>query len=189
VRPREEIDFGYRTCGLDDPVIIAATIRLEHDDPVRIRDEVKAIFAYKKTTQPLADHSAGCTFRNAWDPAGETHVPAGRLIDEAGLKGLRIGGAEVSRQHANFIVTHPGATARDVQRLMTEVSERVFAHTGLRLRPELVVWDRAGDGGDAGAGTDAASPDDGPAAPRRGVLDLDPPEDAGGGAGRPGAGP
>ncbi len=186
VRPREEIPFAYRTCGLDDPVLVAATIRLEHDDPVRIRDEVKAIFAYKKSTQPLADQSAGCTFRNAWDPASETHVPAGRLVDEAGLKGLRLGGAEVSRHHANFIVTHPGATARDVQRLMAEVSERVFARTGLRLRPELVVWDRS-EAADPAAGAAArgardgdgdgggAVGDDGPAAPRRGVLDLDPP--------------
>jgi UDP-N-acetylmuramate dehydrogenase len=175
VRPRAEIPFDYRTCGLDDPVIVSVTIALEHGDPVAIRDEVKQIFAYKKSTQPLADHSAGCTFRNAFDPASEQYVSAGRLIDEAGLKGLRIGGAEVSQQHANFIVTHPGATARDVQRLIDAIAEKVFARTGLTLVRELVVWDRgdAGppgehDGGPAGGDAD-------PGAAPRGVLDLDPP--------------
>ena len=167
-RPVAEIPFAYRSCGLDDPVIVAASFRLEHDDPVAVREEVKRMFAYKKSTQPLADHSAGCTFRNAVDPAGGGLVPAGRLIDEAGLKGHRIGGAEVSPQHANFIVTHPGATARDVRTLIEFVAERVFARTGLRLQRELVIWDRSDDG--------AAAADTPELAPPRGVLELDPPD-------------
>ena len=167
-RPAAEIPFAYRSCGLEDPVIVAASFRLEHDDPVAVRELVKRMFAYKKSTQPLADHSAGCTFRNAVDPAGGGLVPAGRLIDEAGLKGRRIGGAEVSPQHANFIVTHPGATARDVRQLIEFVAERVFARTGLRLQRELVIWDRGESSADASEAAGHEAP--------RGVLDLEPPD-------------
>ena len=167
-RPAAEIPFAYRSCGLEDPVIVAASFRLEHDDPVAVRELVKRMFAYKKSTQPLADHSAGCTFRNAVDPAGGGLVPAGRLIDEAGLKGRRIGGAEVSPQHANFIVTHPGATARDVRQLIEFVAERVFASTGLRLQRELVIWDRGESSADASEAAGHEAP--------RGVLDLEPPD-------------
>lgn len=165
-RTRDEIPFGYRTSGLDDPLVLAATLRLEQDDPVRLRDAVKSVFAYKKSTQPLAAHSAGCTFRNPIDPSTEQQVPAGKLIDEAGCKGRRIGGAEVSEHHANFIVTHPGASAEDVRRLMNEVRDRVAAHSGIRLEDELVVWRREGAADPGATEPQTEAP--------RGVLDLDP---------------
>src|SRR5262245_2569383 len=120
------VQFGYRGTNIPDPVILAATFSLTPTDPIRLRDRVKEIFAYKKSTQPLADHSAGCTFKNPIDPVTEQRVPAGKLIDETGLKGCSVGGATVSDRHANFIVTVPGATADDVLKLLEMVKKRVY---------------------------------------------------------------
>jgi len=139
------ITFGYRETSITDPVIVAASFRLEPDDPIAVRARVKEVFAHKKTTQPLADHSAGCAFKNPFDPVHEKQVPAGRLIESAGLKGLRAGGAQVSDRHANFIVVKAGATAGDVLRLLDEVERRVFDESGLRLEREIVVWRRGED--------------------------------------------
>jgi len=144
--PADEIQFGYRTTNIPDPIIVSAVFQLEPHDPIQLRDRVKEIFAYKKKTQPLADHSAGCAFKNPWDPTKEKRVSAGQLIDEAGLKGEAIGGAQVSPSHANFIVTEPGATAQHVLELMDLIKTRAFETSGLELEPELVVWQR-GDGG------------------------------------------
>jgi UDP-N-acetylmuramate dehydrogenase len=137
-----DIEFGYRQTNIPDPVILGVNFRLRPDDPIALRKRVKEIFEYKKSTQPLAEHSAGCVFRNPIDPVSEQRVSAGKLIDEARLKGTRIGGASVSTRHANFIVTEPGATADDVIRLMSEIRKRVFEHCGLKLEDELVIWRR-----------------------------------------------
>lgn len=137
--------FEYRATNIPDPIILAATFDLEPDDPVTLRERVKEIFAFKKSTQPLADNSAGCTFKNPYDPVLEARVSAGKLIDEAGLKGTAIGGASVSDQHANFVVTRPGATAGDVLKLLDLIRRRVFETAGLELEREIVVWQRDGD--------------------------------------------
>jgi UDP-N-acetylmuramate dehydrogenase len=105
--------------------------------------------AYKKDSQPMAERSAGCAFKNptlAADISGAgvkgSRISAGRLIDLAGCKGLRVGGAHVSERHANFIVTIPGARARDVVELMDEITRRVHDQYGVTLEPEVVVWRR-----------------------------------------------
>jgi UDP-N-acetylmuramate dehydrogenase len=85
----------------------------------------------KKATQPLALASAGCVWKN---PQGEV---AARLIEKCGLKGKRINGAEISSKHANFIVNRGGATAGDIVALMDLTRERVQAHFGLTLEPEI----------------------------------------------------
>jgi len=140
--PASEIKFGYRGTNIPDPIVLSATFRLTPTDPIALRDRVKEIFGYKKSTQPLADHSAGCTFKNPIDPVTEQRVPAGKLIDETGLKGLAIGGATVSDRHANFIVTKPGATADDVLRLIEVIKQRVFEAKGIELKEEIAVWKR-----------------------------------------------
>lgn len=140
--PIEEIKFGYRQTNIPDPIIIAATFRITPTDPIELRQKVKNIFTFKKSTQPLAEHSAGCTFKNPLDPATGERLAAGRLIDRAGLKGLRIGGAMVSMHHANFIVTDSTATADDVMQLLTVVQSRVFDHCGIQLEREVVIWQR-----------------------------------------------
>ncbi|MCH8825024.1 MAG: UDP-N-acetylmuramate dehydrogenase [Planctomycetes bacterium] len=144
--PASELRFEYRKTNIPDPVIVAATFNLEPTDPIALRDKVKEIFAFKKSTQPLADSSAGCTFKNPINPVTEERVPAGKLIDEAGLKGQTIGGASVSTQHANFIVTQPGATADDVMQLLALIKQRVFDHAGLELQTEVVIWKREEEG-------------------------------------------
>lgn len=140
-----DLRFEYRSTNISDPIIISAHFKLEPADPIALRKRVKEIFSFKKSTQPLADHSAGCTFKNPIDPVSEERVPAGRLIDEAGLKGHRIGGASVSRQHANFIVTEPGAVAGDVLQLLELIRRRVYEHAGIELDTEVVVWRRGGE--------------------------------------------
>ncbi len=143
---REDIQFGYRYCSIKDPIILATTFCLHAADPIEIRKRVKEIFAFKKSTQPLADHSAGCTFKNPIDPKTNQTTSAGQLIDEAGLKGMQIGGAMISTQHANFIVTKPEATATDVRQLIDIMKSEVKAKFGIVLEHEVKLWCR--DGGD-----------------------------------------
>jgi UDP-N-acetylmuramate dehydrogenase len=138
VYTRKDLTFGYRRTNITEPVILNATFELTREDPTTLRDRVKEIYAYKKSTQPLAENSAGCAFKNP--PADVSAKGAGQLIDEAGLKGLRIGGAEVSHRHANFIVLHTGGAADDVLRLIRTVTRRVQEATGVLLEREVVVW-------------------------------------------------
>lgn len=146
---RKDIAFGYRSSGLSDLILTGADLRLTPTDGGPLRDRLKEIMEYKKRSQPMAADSAGCCFKNptlAADvdgigPRGQ-RVSAGMVIDRAGLKGLRVGGAEVSPVHANFLVTAAGAKARDVIDLMGEVTRRVHDRFGIQLHPEVVVWMR-----------------------------------------------
>jgi UDP-N-acetylmuramate dehydrogenase len=153
---RPAIDFGYRRSGLSNLVITAVELALTPADPAALRTRLKEVMAYKKSSQPLAADSAGCCFKNptlseaVWGvgEAGQ-RVSAGLVIDRAGLKGLRAGGARVSEVHANFLVTDRGALARDVINLMGEVERRVLDTFGIRLEREVVVWERTPRRGDA----------------------------------------
>jgi len=138
---RDDIRFGYRESRIAEPIILSATFALQHCDPIPIRNKVKEIFAWKKSCQPLADTSAGCAFKNPLLPDG-TRMAAGKLIDNAGLKGCRVGGASISNQHANFIITTADATARNVIDLMQTVRERVEDKTQIHLQNEVVIWSR-----------------------------------------------
>ncbi|MCH2132997.1 MAG: UDP-N-acetylmuramate dehydrogenase [Phycisphaerales bacterium] len=135
---RDQLQFDYRYSNLPNGIVLSAVLGLEPGDPVAIRSKVREIFAYKSASQPMADNSAGCAFRNP--TVNGERVPAGRLIDEAGLKGFTIGGATVSDRHANFISTTPQATARDVMNVMAEIQARVQDHHGIALQPEVVTW-------------------------------------------------
>ena len=97
-----------------------------------IDDKLLAFAERRWATQP-AEPSAGCFFRNP------EQIPAGKLIDELGLKGLSVGGARVSELHANFIVNEGGATAADVLKLMTLVRERAKNERGIELMPEVMI--------------------------------------------------
>lgn len=141
--PASELGFGYRHCALaPDAIVIHATLSLHEGDPSAIRDRVRDVFAYKKRTQPMADHSAGCMFRNPTDPSTGARTSAGKLIDEAKLKGHAVGGAYVSERHGNFIGVTPGARAADVLALVAQLQEAVLARTGIRIEREVVVWSR-----------------------------------------------
>lgn len=139
---QHELESGYRSTSLPHGLVTGAVLQLKEDDPVDVRDRVKRYFAAKKASQPMADHSAGCAFRNPLDSESGERVSAGRLIDESGLKGVSSGGARISERHANFIVVEPGASSRDVQSLMNLVRGRVADATGVELEREVVVWSR-----------------------------------------------
>lgn len=132
---REWFRFGYDESRLRDgsAVVLEATLRLAPADPGLLRARVRANLAWRAQRHPAraAARSAGCVFRN---PPG---CSAARAVDAAGLKGRRIGGAAVSRRHANFILNTGGATASDVHELIELVADRVAARSGVRLEPEL----------------------------------------------------
>lgn len=146
---RADIDFGYRHSGLGDLLITGCDLELRRDDPARLREKLKEVMAYKKSTQPMGERSAGCCYKNPTlarstegiGGAGE-RISAGLVIDRAGCKGLALGGARVSERHANFFPVAPGARAADVIALMEEVERRVFDRFGIALEREVVVWRR-----------------------------------------------
>jgi UDP-N-acetylmuramate dehydrogenase len=130
--PAPALGLGYRSsCLPDDAVVVAATLALTRGDVDTVREEIRSIRAWRRAHQPLNEPNCGSVFTNPVDGS------AGRLIDEAGLKGHRVGGAEVSLRHANFIVTHRGATAQDVASLIRLVQHRVRETTGVQLVPEV----------------------------------------------------
>ncbi|HEX6140421.1 MAG TPA: UDP-N-acetylmuramate dehydrogenase [Candidatus Limnocylindria bacterium] len=125
--------FAYRESRFKHSreVVLAATLQLRPDDPDAIAARVAAHHEQRRATQPLADQNAGSVFRN---PPGDH---AGRLIDAAGLKGRRVGGAMVSTLHANFIVTDRGARAADVRALGDLVRDAVRKRFGVQLQYEI----------------------------------------------------
>lgn len=132
--PRDELQFEYRDSNLKSAIVLAAVFQLTPDDGDRATQRLRQIWITKKASQPLSSQSAGCIFKN---PRGEH---AGALIDRAGLKGTRIGGAEVSDRHANFIVTHEGATSDDVLRLIDLIRSKVSEQFSVSLETEIDVW-------------------------------------------------
>ena len=137
-RKRADLNFEYRNSNLVEPFVLEVELVLTPQDRTELRERVKEIFRYKESSQPMAERSAGCTFRN---PAGSgAGTPAGAWIDRAGLKGSCIGGAEISSRHANFIVTHEGCCATDVLSLMERVRCTVAEKFGVELEREVVVW-------------------------------------------------
>jgi UDP-N-acetylmuramate dehydrogenase len=134
-RDHDDLAFGYRHCSLGGEFVVSATFGLSEMDPGELVRRFRQIWMYKQNTQPpLGMRSVGCIFRN---PNGRS---AGALIDQAGLKGLRIGGAHVSDRHANFILADRGAKAADVRRLIEVIRGRVEGQCGLRLEPEVAIW-------------------------------------------------
>jgi len=134
IREKDDLVFGYRESNITAKFILEATFSLEKDDPERVMNKVKEIWMWKKNSQPLAEKSAGCIFKN---PPG---FAAGKLIDQAGLKGTVVGGAEVSTKHANFIIARQGALASDVLALIALCKEKVKAKFDVDLETEVVIW-------------------------------------------------
>ena len=133
---RGEMGFSYRHSLLEEQpgIVLSAVFALEQGDPLQIKEKMKELMGKRSASQPLDLPSAGSAFKR---PVGGF---AAALIDQAGLKGFQIGGAAVSEKHAGFVVNKGGATARDVQNLLKEVSERVLAAFGIHLEPEVRIW-------------------------------------------------
>ena len=143
VYPREALQMEYRSTNLPDTPILWATFEVQDRDPLILRERVREIFQYKKKSQPMADKSAGCAFRNPIDPATGERISAGMLIERADLKGRSVGDAEVSRRHGNFLVMKTGAgKATDLIRLIDVVKKEVGEDSGIELQTEVVIWDR-----------------------------------------------
>jgi UDP-N-acetylmuramate dehydrogenase len=137
---RSDLQFGYRKSNLGDNIVVEAAFELTRvEDQPALRQKLKDVMAYKKGTQPMAERSAGCAFKNP-PPELSNKRGAGKLIDDAGLKGLKIGGAEVSQRHGNFVVVQDGATAADVLAVMSKVQQVVKEKFGIDLEREVVVW-------------------------------------------------
>ena len=131
---RGRLGLGYRQSGLGDHVVVSVALRLAMADPGRTMSRFNKFDAMKRRSQPIGAKSAGCMFKN---PPGHS---AGALIDRAGLKGTRCGGASVSQRHANFIVAEASANAGDVIRLIDIVRERVRREFDVDLELEVDVW-------------------------------------------------
>lgn len=134
LRTEDELTFGYRTSSINEPAIVEAEFELTPEDPDEIARRLRKLWIMKKATQPLSFQSAGCIFKN---PRG---LSAGALIEQAGLKGTRVGQAEVSDRHANFIVTHEGATAAEVRTLIDLIRTKVAEIHGMELELEIRIW-------------------------------------------------
>jgi UDP-N-acetylmuramate dehydrogenase len=135
VREREDLSFDYRSSDLDEPIILSAGFELESEDPEAVVRRMRRIWIIKKENQPYGHQSSGCIFKN---PTPE--VSAGALVERAGMKGQKIGGAEVSDRHANFIVAHPGARSAEVLQLIDVVREKVLQQFGYELELQIKIW-------------------------------------------------
>ena len=133
-RLKDDLVFEYRSTNISAAFILGATLELEEEDPERIMQRTKEIWMYKRNSQPLNTKNAGCIFKN---PRG---LSAGALIDQAGLKGMQVGGAEVSTKHANFIIAHPGCKADDVLKLVKIIREKVWEKNEIHLESEVKIW-------------------------------------------------
>jgi len=131
----EELNFGYRSSAVpSDAIITAVTLQLRRGNPAEIHELIRKYNDYRTSTQPLREKSAGCIFKNPGLDA------AGRLIQESGLKNVRIGGAAVSDVHANFIVNKDSATFEDTLKLIDHVKRVVRQAKGIDLFEEIIVW-------------------------------------------------
>ena len=131
-----ELDFSYRHSILTktNDIIISAVFRLQPGHVSDIRNKMKDLMARRTASQPLDMPSAGSAFKR---PEG---YYAAALIEQAGLKGLRVGGAEVSCKHAGFVVNCGGASANDVKVLIQQVIDRIYTNYGVTLEPEIRLW-------------------------------------------------
>jgi UDP-N-acetylmuramate dehydrogenase len=134
VRDKEELQFADHASNLDDPVLLMVEFGLEPDLPDAIVKRMRKAWIFRKATQPLSFQSAGRIFKN---PRG---LLAAALIEQAGLARTRVGGAEVSDRDANYFVVHPGASSRDVLRLIDLVRSRVQERFNVELEQEITVW-------------------------------------------------
>lgn len=133
--PASELGFSYRHSAFEGTkrLVTAATVRLAPKEPEEIKARMRQLMEKRRASQPLDVPSAGSTFKR---PVGGY---AAALIDEAGLKGFAIGGAQVSEKHAGFVVNRGGASFEDVMRLMEHIKKTVYDRSGIMLEPEVRI--------------------------------------------------
>lgn len=138
---KENMQLGYRSSVFKNSglIIISLTLALKKGDKTEIKAEMDDLLNRRKQKQPLEYPSAGSTFKR---PEGYF---AGALIEKNGLKGLTVGGAQVSEKHAGFVINRGGATAADVKALIGKIQKKVFENDGVMLEPEVIFTGRNGD--------------------------------------------
>lgn len=131
-----EAAFSYRHSAIEDNpwIVVAAEFELTPRPGEEVREKMKELIGKRRASQPLDLPSAGSAFKR---PVGGY---AAALIEQTGLKGYQVGGAAVSEKHAGFVVNLGGSTAADVKELLTQVSDKVYEATGIRLEPEVRIW-------------------------------------------------
>jgi UDP-N-acetylmuramate dehydrogenase len=142
VVPRSEVPFTYRRSGLDGRVVVEAAVRLRREEQHRLDEQINEMFEWRQSGTPFNQPCCGSVFKNpagpSWKREGGPRT-SGQLIEAAGLKGFRVGGAEVSPMHANYFVNTGGATAADVRGLIEQVQRRVNSEFGALLEPEVKI--------------------------------------------------
>ena len=130
---RDELELGYRTSIIAKKgyIVLGAVLKLEHGDGQKIKAYMDELKEKRVTKQPLEYPSAGSTFKRP-----EGHF-AGKLIEDAGLRGFQVGGAQVSEKHCGFVINRDHATAADIMELMRQVQMRVKENSGVNLEPEV----------------------------------------------------
>ena len=134
-KSKPELVFDYRRTNITAKFILSAKLQLNESDSEQIMRTVKEIWIYKKNNQPLNTKNSGCIFKN---PHGGS---AGALIDRAGLKGLRIGGAVVSEKHANFIIAEKDCKSCDVMKLIDTIKQKIKEQFDTELELEVEIWE------------------------------------------------
>lgn len=132
---REQLELGYRTSVIQSrgDLVLEAEFQFEPGDPREIRERMKELNAKRRDKQPLEFASAGSTFKRP-----EGHF-AGKLIEDAGLRGYRIGDAQVSEKHCGFVVNRGHATAKEVLAVICDVQKKVLESSGVKLEPEVKI--------------------------------------------------
>jgi len=133
----DALRFSYRSSVFREKgwLVLKVKIRLKHGIKEKIRGRMRRIMKQRFESQPLDFPSAGSVFKR---PTETFYV--GKAIEDLGLKGYAIGGAEISKKHAGFIINRGGATAEDVKRLISCIQQKVYTHFGVLLEPEVILW-------------------------------------------------
>lgn len=134
VYPVEELNYTYRHCGLEEPIIfIEACFRVnEYKPSIEIHASIQQLLAQREATQPIREKTGGSTFKNPEEKK------AWELIDQVGGRGLKLGGAQFSEKHCNFLINTGNATAHDIESLGELVRKRVLDRLGIELQWEIV---------------------------------------------------
>jgi UDP-N-acetylmuramate dehydrogenase len=144
---RLEVPFTYRRSGLDGRIVLETTVRLRPEGRGQLDKQIAEMFDWRQRGTPFNQPCCGSVFKNpsgaSWRRESGPRT-AGQLIEAAGLKGTRIGGAEVSPMHGNYFVNTGGATAADVRALIERAQDQVVARFGVRLEPEVKLIGRSG---------------------------------------------
>jgi UDP-N-acetylmuramate dehydrogenase len=140
VLTRAEVPFTYRRSGLDGRIVLEAVVRLRQEAPAHLDEQIAEMFEWRQRGTPFNQPCCGSVFKNpsgpSWQREGGPRT-AGQLVEAAGLKGTRVGGAQISPMHANYFVNTGSATAADVRALIDRAQREVEAKCGVRLEPEV----------------------------------------------------